>query len=351
MQPQPAPHPLDPAQQRARAALDELALPANKSFWDKWRTPRPAVKGVYLYGPVGRGKTHVMDTFFAELPAHIKRRRVHFHAFMLEVHEFLHQMRSGNGEKGVDNALPRFAAHVSGQARLLCFDEFHVVDIADAMILGRLFTCLFEAGVTIITTSNWAPDDLYKGGLKRENFLPTIELIKANMRIVNVDNGVDYRLSRLAGHPVYFHPLGTAADREINAIFADLTAGGYPAPETIDVMGHSVPIAAAACGVARATFADLCERNFAAQDYLALAARYQTLILEHVPKLTYDRRNETKRFMILVDIWYEHRLRLIISADAPLDRLYIDGQHAFEFQRTLSRLQEMGSQGYLTTAR
>jgi cell division protein ZapE len=296
---------------------------------------------------VGRGKSAVMDLFFATLPDAVPKRRVHFHEFMLEVHAYLHTLRQG-GQGAVDDALPKFAAHVAATARVLCFDEFHVKDVADAMILSRLFTALWDAGVVIVATSNWPPDQLYAGGLQRDLFLPFIALLKARMNVVAVSGPHDYRTDRVAGRPVYFHPLGPASDAALDQIFRDLTDIDPEAaePETLDVLGHTVTVPRAARGVARASFADLCEKPLAAQDYLAIADRFHTLILDHVPRLTYDRRNETKRLMILVDILYERRRRLIISADAPLDRLFVDNEHAFEFQRTLSRLQEMASEGY-----
>lgn len=359
----------DPAQERAALALQELYGQVLES--SGWRQNLTVIgtllemclspfsflssnnhfkrhqSGVYLYGPVGRGKTRVMDLFFASLPAEIKKQRVHFHAFMLGVHEFLHHERQAGGKAGVDGALPKFAAHVAQSARILCFDEFHVVDVADAMILSRLMTALFDAGVQVVMTSNWPPEDLYKNGLQRELFLPFIDLIKTRMNVVAVDGGRDYRQARIAGRPVYFHPNGPAAQAALHEFFRDLTDDGVGLPVTIGVMGHEVIIPRAGHGVAWASFSDLCEKPFAAQDYLALAARFHTLLIDHVPRLTYDRRNETKRFMILVDILYEHHRRLIVAADAAADKLFVDNEHAFEFKRTLSRLAEMQSVQYL----
>jgi cell division protein ZapE len=305
--------------------------------------------GVYLYGPVGRGKSAMMDLFFGCLPDDILKRRVHFHEFMLEVHAYLHDLRVA-GQGAVDDALPKFAAHVVDAARVLCFDEFHVKDVADAMILSRLFTALWDAGVVTVATSNWAPDDLYAGGLQRDLFLPFISLLKNRLQVVNVAGPHDYRATRVAGKPVYFSPLGAGADAAMDQMFRDLTDTDVTMaePDVLNVLGHTVQIPRVSHGVARGTFAEFCERPLAAQDYLAVARAYHTVMIDHVPRLTYDRRNETKRFMILVDVLYESKRRLVISADAPLDRLFIDNEHAFEFQRTASRLQEMGSAGYLT---
>lgn len=304
--------------------------------------------GVYLYGPVGRGKTHIMNLFFDHLPPHIKKRRVHFHKFMIDVHDFLHRQRVDAGATGVDNILPKLASEIAQSCRVLCFDEFHVVDVADAMILQRLFTALFAAGIYVVMTSNWAPVDLYKNGLKREHFLPFIDLINKQMTVVTVNGGRDYRVERLNGRPVYFAPLNPTADAAADALFNDLTDGGDGAGAvTLNVKGRAVRIPSAAHGVARARFADLCEIPLGAEDYLAIAAAYHTLVLEHVPKLSYDRRNEAKRLMILIDALYEGHRRLIVTADAIPDKLYTDGEHAFEFERTISRLKEMQSAAYL----
>lgn len=337
---------LDPAQDRARAELQNLVphMSAPPARWPlSMFRKKPPGTGVYLYGPVGRGKTHVMDRFIHDdLPRNVRVERVHFHAFMLSVHAFLHAHRTDHA----NDILPRFARTLAARADLLCFDEFHVVDIADAMILARLMTALMDAGIHVVMTSNFAPHELYLGGLKRENFLPFIDLLNQRLKIVQVDHGTDYRLSRLRGQPVYFTPLGAASDAAMDHVYATLTDSTPPTPDSIDVLGRTLVIPAAH-GVARVSFSDLCEKPLAAQDYLALVARYHTLMIDHVPKFTYDRRNEAKRFMILVDIWYEHRHRLFLSAAAPIEQIYIDGTHTFEFTRTLSRLQEMGSADYL----
>lgn len=342
----------DAAQERGVAALDDLLahLPpvqnqGRRTWWGKKSAIRP--QGVYLHGPVGRGKTYVMDLFFAHVPAQVPKRRVHFHAFMLEVHNFLHAQRQAGGDRGVDDSLPKFADHMAQTARVLCFDEFHVTDVADAMILQRLFTALFAAGVVVVMTSNVAPPNLYKNGLRREVFLPFIDLVQTRMNVVEIAGPRDYRLDRLRGRPVYFHPLGPQADAQIDALMLELLDGLPGAPETLSLPGRSMVIPHAGHGVARISFADLCEKPLGATDYLALAGAYHTLVLDHVPKLTYDRRNESKRFITLIDILYERHRRIIMSADAAPEKLHVDGDHADEFVRTVSRLKEMQSQDYL----
>jgi cell division protein ZapE len=344
----------DPAQRRALIALqkfyDDLITPYQPMGWLSrlGLAPKPVpMAGVYLYGPVGRGKTFVMDLFFDALHDTIKKRRTHFHAFMISVHDYMHGLRQAGGHTGVDDVLPKFAAHIASTCDVLCFDEFHVIDVADAMILQRLFTALFAAGVRVVMTSNWPPERLYEKGLQRDLFLPFIKLIHDRLKVVAVDGSRDYRVARLQGKPVYFYPLNTATDSATQALFHDLTDQDHGDPETLMVKGRQLMVPQSAHGVARMGFSDLCEKPLGAEDYLALAANYHTLILEHIPKLTYDRRNEVKRLMILVDIWYEKHLRLIISAAAAPEHLYIGADHAFEFQRTLSRLQEMQSIAYL----
>lgn len=350
----------DPAQERGVTALDALYhrivnVPSQLQghlwgrLWDMvtGQGGPMARSGVYLYGPVGRGKTRLMDLFFKALPDDILKRRVHFHAFMMGVHDFLHQQRKNGGVEGVDGVLPRYAANLAATTQVLCFDEFHVLDVADAMILSRLFTALFNAGIRVVMTSNVAPVDLYKGGLQRELFLPFIDLIKTKMDVVHINGGRDYRLDRLKGRPVYFMPIGTGADKALNDMFDDLTDGADPEPVVLHVKGRAILIPRTGHGVARLTFSELCEKPLGAADYLALAAMFHTILIDHVPKLSYDRRNEAKRFVTLIDVLYEHRRRVVISADAAPDALYVAGDTAFEFARTVSRLREMQSATYL----
>lgn len=313
------------------------------------RRPEPveAPQGLYLYGGVGRGKSMLMDLFFETAPVE-RKRRVHFHAFMLEVHERIHKHRQARGKSaGPDDALPELARQMAEEAWLLCFDEFHVVDIADAMILGRLFTALFEAGVVVVATSNWAPDLLYKDGLQRELFLPFIALLKEKLDVMALDGPTDYRLDRLKGTPVYYWPLGPAVDRKMKELFATLTGDALPSATHLLVQGRRVDIGCAARGVAWVDFWDLCGKPFGAADYLAIATHFHTVLVDDVPRLTDERRNEAKRFMTLIDALYEHKVNVVVAADGPPEGLYPEGRHAFEFERTVSRLMEMQSEDYL----
>ncbi len=302
-------------------------------------------QGLYLFGPVGTGKSLLMDIFFASSPIELKRR-VHFHAFMQEVHERLHAKRqSDKGEK--NDPLSSLAQDMAEEAWLLCFDEFHVVNIADAMILGRLFESLFEHGVIVVLTSNSAPDRLYEDGLQRDNFLPFIDLLKMRLDILQLDNGRDYRLERLRNEPVYWTPLGAKAKKALDRTFAQLTDGAKVVSLKLDVSGRRLKVPAAGHGAARFTFKQLCEAALGAADYLAIAARFHTVVLDGVPCLTPDKRNEAKRFMILIDTLYEHRVNLVMSAAGAPDALYRKGTGAKDFKRTVSRLMEMRSQDYI----
>jgi len=302
-------------------------------------------QGLYIYGGVGTGKSMLMDLFFAEAPVEAKRR-VHFHAFMAEVHDRLHDWRRRTKGSRSD-PLPELAASLAEEAWLICFDEFHVVNIADAMILGRLFETLFETGAVVVATSNWPPDDLYIGGLQRERFLPFIDLVKARLDLLQLDSGRDYRRRNLLDVSLYHAPLGPKASQALERIFAELTAGASPAPDELVVKGRCLPVPLAARGVARFSFAELCAQPLAANDYLAVARRYHTVVLDGVPKLSADLSNEARRFMLLVDALYEHKVTLVIAADAPPEEIYPGGDGSFEFQRTASRLQEMRSPDYL----
>jgi cell division protein ZapE len=286
----------------------------------------------------------LMDIFFETAPVAAKRR-VHFHAFMQEVHERLHEWRQKTrGQSG--DPLPQLAEAMADEARLLCFDEFHVLNIADAMILGRLFATLFERGMVVVATSNTAPDRLYEGGLQRENFLPFIELLKARLEVVELD-GIDYRRQGDETIAVYHTPLGAAADKLLDAAFTRLAGGAVGKPVVLTIKGRKLCLPLAADGVVRADFEDLCGRALGAADYLALARRFHTLILGGVPVLAAERRNEARRFMTLIDALYEHRVNLVVAAAAAPDALYPGGHGAEEFQRAASRLIEMQSRAYI----
>ena len=298
--------------------------------------------GLYLCGPVGRGKSMLMDLFFAAAPV-ARKRRVHFHAFMLEMHDRIEQERREKTRQPIATV----ARDIAAEATLLCFDEFQVDNIADAMILERLFTALFEAGIVVVATSNRAPDELYQHGLHRERFLPFIELLKQKLYVLELDSGRDYRLARLVGKKVYHTPLDAAAHRALEATFAELTDGAAGARTSLVVKGRTLTVPRAAGNVAWFGFADLCAAPLGAADYLALAERYAAIIVEGIPQLTPERRNEAGRFNVLIDTLYEARTLLVASAEVPPAKIYPAGDGTFEFQRTVSRLNEMQSADYI----
>jgi cell division protein ZapE len=292
-------------------------------------------RGLYLWGGVGRGKSMLMDLFFTatDIP---QKRRVHFHAFMQEVHRAIHAAR----QTQVEDPIIPVAEAVAHETRLLAFDEMQITDITDAMIVGRLFERLIEAGVVIVTTSNRPPDDLYKDGLNRAIFLPFIDMLKARLQVMPLTSPHDYRLDRLAETQVYFYPAGHAIGA-IDAIWSDLTKGAPAAPLMLTVNGRQVDLPCFSNGVGRASFWDLCAKPLGAADYLAIAAALSVLILEDIPQLSSSNYNEAKRFVTLIDALYEARVRLICSAADTPERLYIEGAGSFEFERTASRLREM----------
>jgi cell division protein ZapE len=308
------------------------------------------LRGLYVYGEVGRGKTMLMDLFF-ETSAVVRKRRVHFHEFMADVHERVHAYRQEmkNGETNEHDPIQRTAAAIAGESWLLCFDEFHITDIADAMILGRLFTRLFELGVVMVATSNLAPGDLYKDGLNRALFLPFIALLERHCEVMRLEARIDFRLEKLTGVPTWYVPDDARADAALDEAWRRLAGANSGTPHELVVKGHAVRIPKAAMGVARFSFDDLCGQPLAAADFLRIAHEFHTVIVDHIPVMDLAQRNEAKRFIILIDTLYDNAVKLLASARAQPDELYLgtEGYEANEFKRTASRLIEMRSQVYL----
>jgi cell division protein ZapE len=353
----------DPVQEkivlRLQAVHEQLAAlaheqPVRKGFWARLglgaaEKPPAGPHGLYIWGPVGRGKSMLMDLFFADAPV-AKKRRVHFHEFMLEVQARLHRRREELAAKGAppeaDTIVP-IAREIATETRLLCFDEFQVTNIADAMILGRLFEVLFDEGITVVATSNRAPDDLYKNGLQRDRFLPFIELLKQRLEILELGGGHDYRMDRMRELNVYLTPLGSWADKKLDEAFRALSGGLDGEPRILRTQGRDVPVPRAAPGVAMADYMDWCARPMGAADFLCIADHFHTVILENVLKMGPDSQDKAARFVTMIDSFYERKVKLLCSAAASPDKLYVEGDGAFEFQRTVSRLMEMQSPEYL----
>jgi len=318
-------------------------------FGTREKSEQP-LKGLYIHGDVGRGKTMLMDLFFAASAVR-RKRRAHFHEFMADVHDrvYAYRQKIKSGEFANGDPLGRVAGDIADESWLLCFDEFHVTDIADAMILGRLFTALFERGVIVVATSNVDPDELYRDGLNRALFLPFIALLRQHMDVVRLAARTDFRLQKLASVKVWHVPADAAADRALDAAWRRLALGADGGPVELMVKGHVLHVPRAAHGVARFSFAELCERPLGAIDYLRLAHDFHAIVLDRVPVMDYAQRNEAKRFIALIDTLYDHAVKLVASAAADPAELYraTDGYEALEFHRTASRLIEMGSQDYL----
>ena len=349
----------DEAQSALAAELDALAIqlsgyrPAAKpSVLGRLLGAKPSEppRGLYVHGEVGRGKTFLMDLFF-EAAAVTPKRRAHFHAFMADAHRRIHvwRQRLKRGEVQGDDPIGPVAAALAAEATLLCFDEFAVRDIADAMILARLFGALFAAGVVVVATSNVAPKDLYKDGLNRALFLPFLDLLGQRMAIVELYARTDYRLQKLRRAPVYYCPADDRADAAMDGAFFNLTGFPYGMPRELPLLGRSVPVPQAVDSVARFAFDDLCRRPLGAADYLEIAAEFGTVLVDRIPVLNAAERNEAKRFIMLIDAFYDLKIKLIASADAEPDELgaALDGAEKFEFARTASRLIEMRSLDYL----
>jgi cell division protein ZapE len=350
----------DAAQEAAVAVLARLESDLNEAgegthlaFFRKPKAPR----GVYLWGPVGRGKSMLMDLFFEAAPV-ARKRRAHFYAFMTEVHGLIGEWRTGDaaarkarfGHHKGDDPIGPAAGVIAAQARLLCFDELQVTDIADALILGRLFEALFARGVTLVSTSNRPPDDLYKDGLNHQLFEPFIALLEEKMDVVAVRGPLDFRLDRLRGARTYLSPINGETRAAFDALWADL-AGAPETAVSLEIQGRHVLFDRTAGGILRASFAALCAEALGPGDYLAIAKRFHTVFLEDAPRLTSDKRNEARRFVTLIDALYESSAKLIVLAEVEPDDLYPAGDGAFEFERTASRLHEMRSQAYLERVR
>lgn len=357
----------DPAQELAAEKLESLHRALEKYSpivgrlgWKErfglTRRPTEPPQGLYIYGGVGRGKSMLMDIFFRAAPM-AQKRRVHFHAFMQEVHARLKierqrgatapAARTSLRQRVEQDVLGEVARQFARETWLLCFDEFQVQDIADAMILGRLFQAFFEAGVIIVATSNRPPKDLYKDGLQRDLFLPFIDLIERKLDVLQLDSGTDYRLETMRMMNVYLVPGDESTDARLEAYFQRLTHGADVGPDTIIVHGRTLQIPQASDDIAFASFPLLCQQPLGPADYLAIAARYDVLFLSRIPRMTPSQRNEAKRFVTLIDALYEHKVKLICSAETRPDDLYPRGDGSFEFERTVSRLTEMQSAEYL----
>jgi cell division protein ZapE len=354
----------DPVQARAARALDGMLDrldgydpdPGFLGLFGRARTP----KGLYMWGGVGRGKSMLMDVFFRFAPVEAKQR-VHFHAFMIDVHARINAWRkldragrraSPHHKRGDgDDPIPPVARSIAADATLLCFDEFQVADITNASILARLFEALWDEGVIVVATSNRPPRDLYKNGLNRALFEPFIEMMPDHLTIFDFEGDTDHRLRQLTAAPVYYAPLGPETDTAMDETWARITGNAKMRPTTLQVQGRELTLDRTGSGAARADFDTLCDRALGAADYLAVAETFHTLMLENVPRMGRDMRNQAKRFVALVDALYETRTKLIMSAEAEPGELYVEGDGSFEFERTASRLVEMRSEDYLAEGR
>ena len=353
----------DPVQEkvvlRLQAIHDQLAAMANAQpvktgFFARLglgHAPKPpeGPHGLYIWGSVGRGKSMLMDLFFADAPV-AKKRRVHFHEFMLEVQARLHRRREELAARGAppesDTIVP-IGKEIAAETRLLCFDEFQVTNIADAMILGRLFETLFEEGITVIATSNRSPDDLYKNGLQRDRFLPFIELVKQRLEVLELGGSQDYRMGRLREFDLYLTPLGAWATKKLDEAFRALSNGADGEPRLLRTQGRNVEVPRAAPGVAMAHFMDWCAKPMGAADFLCIADHFHTVIVAEIPKMGPDSKDKAVRFVTMIDTFYERKVKFVCSAAANPGGLYPEGDGSFAFQRTVSRLMEMQSPEYL----
>jgi cell division protein ZapE len=349
---------LDPAQQAAASRLDALAraLKSYRPGRKSWFTAEKIPRGLYIWGDVGRGKSMLMDIFFEKAPI-APKRRVHFNAFMIETHARIHEWRGLDAKarakrpeyvrEAGDDPIAPVARAVANEASLLCFDEFQVTDVADALILGRLFQQLFERGVVVVATSNTAPKHLYAGGLNRQLFLPFVAIIEQHLDVVELDGPLDYRLTRMKGVNAYITPLGPDADRAMDAAWLKLTGTEKGRPRSLGVLGRTLQAPEAEGRVARFSFDDLCVKALGPADFLALAREFATILVDRIPVMGTEMRNEARRFILLIDTLYDEGVQFVCSAAAPPDRLYVAGDGADAFRRAASRLVEMQSEEYL----
>jgi cell division protein ZapE len=352
----------DPAQRAAVEKLQEMHerldgyRPASlKTGWAERfgfgrRSPADAPRGLYIHGAVGRGKSMLMDLFF-DCVAVERKRRVHFHEFMQEAHELIHEWRQSNKVSKTAEPIRPTAAKLADKGWLLCFDEFEVRDIADAMIVSRLFHAMFELGVVVVATSNRHPDDLYKHGLQRDLFLPFIVILQKRLEVLHLADGRDYRLDRLKGMSVYHMPSGSEADKALDLAFEDLTDGRTGKQERLEFRGREIVVPKADGAVAHFGFSDLCETPLGPGDYLAIAGRFRSIIISGVPIMNSERRDSARRFITMIDTFYDNHIHLMLSADAPPQGLYSGDDWGFEFDRTVSRLMEVQSAEYIEAAR
>lgn len=329
----------------------KLSSKSSALGWLFGKSSKPTdIKGLYIWGSVGRGKSMLMDLFFSAVQIE-KKRRVHFNDFMADAQNRIQAQRNAfkDGSTREEDPIPPVAKALAQEAQLLCFDEFTVTDIADATILGRLFKGMFEAGSIIVATSNVPPYQLYKDGLNRQRFLPFIDLLKENCDTFELDARTDYRLEKLSKAPVYVAPLGERSKKAMEEMWREFTEGGDVQPSFVKNKGRKIAVPKAIDGIARFSFSDLCEVALAGADYLAISNQYHTIFIDDVPMLSKETRNETKRFILLIDTLYDRKIKLVISAAANPHALYKGegGTEAFEFQRTASRLIEMQSTDYL----
>jgi cell division protein ZapE len=344
----------DPVQRDAARLLDgviaDLAAAPPKRGWLSRLFPQESapVKGVYLHGSVGRGKTMLMDLFYAHAPVE-KKRRVHFHAFMDEVHTAIAAFRKTAKAKGDDtDPVEAVVGPIVRSVRLLCLDEFHVHDITNAMLLYRLFDKLFARGVVLVATSNVVPDRLYENGLNRDLFVPFITLLKAHTHVAELPAAKDYRLEKFSGQDVYAFGVGPEIDARIDALWARITGGEPDAPTSVESIGRQIPVPRAAMGAARFDFADLGDRPLGARDFVRIAQAFDSIVIDHIPQFDRTRSDAAKRFILLIDTLYDRGVKLGASFAVPLDQLARDDRTAFEFERTVSRLIEMQSKDYLS---